>query len=271
MSVIIDFGEKGGIYSSLNVPISEISSVVTGAFLLIIGGKMVIASADSFSVGNFMAFLFAFFSMLHPLKELTNAYANIRKANVSLQRVVDILDTPNDIEECDNPVQPDGFSRNIEFKNVHFSYQPEQPVLTNIELTISKGEKIAFVGNSGSGKTTLVNLLNRMYDPTQGAIFLDGIPLPKIKLQSLRKLFGVVTQDSILFSASVRENIAYGSLQPVDDETIKNAARIAFADEFIEKCLIPMSNYLIPKLPTFPVDKDKGFALLELSLIILQY
>jgi subfamily B ATP-binding cassette protein MsbA len=241
------FWRRGNIYASLNVPISEISSVVTGAVLLIIGGKMIITGNDAFTVGNFMAFLFAFFSMLHPLKELTDSYANIKKANVSMDRVVEILDQPNDIIESKNAVAKKDFVHKISMQNLSFGFLPEQFVLKNITLEIHKGEKIAFVGNSGSGKTTLVNMLNRMYDPSNGTILIDAIPLTEMKLQDLRKLFGVVTQDSMLFSASVRDNIAYGSLQSVSDEDIKKAAKIAFADEFVERLPKQYNEILNPK------------------------
>lgn len=238
---------KGNLYAALNVPLSEISSVITGAILLIIGGKMVLNGQDGFTVGNFMTFLFAFFSLLHPLKELTNSYANIRKANVSLNRIAEVLDQQVEIFDKSTARDIIQFKHKISYKDVSFSFENDKFVLQNINLEIKKGEKIAFVGNSGSGKTTLVNLLIRMYDPTFGEILLDGIPLSEITLKTLRKLFGVVTQESILFNASVRDNIAYGSLEEVSDETVIKAAEIAFADEFIQRLPQKYDEVLNPK------------------------
>ena len=241
------FWRKTNIYSALNVPISEISSVLTGAILLIIGGKFVLADSSSFTVGNFMAFLFAFFSMLHPLKELTTAYANIRKANVSLGRVTEILNTENDIKTIKNPLSISKFKKEIKFINVEFSYEVGKQILRDINLTVKKGEKIALVGSSGSGKTTLVNLVNRMYDPASGSILIDDIPIDQLKLEDLRRLFGVVTQESILFSVSVQENIGYGSIDKISNSDIKKAANIAFADEFIEQLPNQYDTILEPK------------------------
>ncbi len=108
-------------------------------------------------------------------------------------------------------------------------------MLKNFNLTIPKGSKVAFVGSSGGGKTTIANLLNRLYDVSSGAIKIDGIDIRDIKLDNLRKFYGVVTQDSILFSKSIKENIAYGSQEEVSDEQIIKAAQIANADEFINE------------------------------------
>jgi ABC-type multidrug transport system fused ATPase/permease subunit len=117
---------------------------------------------------------------------------------------------------------------------VAFYYKPGKYVLQDFSLTIRKGQKIAFVGASGGGKTTVTNLINRMYDVKEGHILIDGIDIRKIKLDDLRSLFGVVTQDSVLFTKTVRDNIAYGSRKNVTDEEIQTAARIAHADEYIQ-------------------------------------
>ncbi len=109
-------------------------------------------------------------------------------------------------------------------------------VLKNISFDVTKGEQVAIIGGSGSGKTTLVNLLSRMYDKNSGEILIDEIPIENIKLKDLRRLFGTVTQESILFSDSISNNIRYGSLNDISDQEIIKAANIAYADEFIEKC-----------------------------------
>jgi len=227
------FWLKSKVYHLLTTPLSELNSVLIGCLVLVIGGKIVLAPESAFTFGSFMAFLFAIFSMLHPFKNLTKTYANFRKALISLERISEILDQDSEIEEDADARGKSNFDSQIELKNVSFSYDGNIEVLKDINLKINKGEKIALVGSSGSGKTTIANLLTRMYDATSGEINIDGIPVKKIKIKDLRLLFGTVTQDSILFSDTIVNNIAYGSLNKCERETIINSARIANAEEFI--------------------------------------
>ncbi len=229
------FWRRSSLYESFSIPIAELSSGVIGATILIIGGRQVIAHPEVFSFGDFMAFLFAMFSILHPLKEISKAYANIKKAMVSLERVYGILNRDSDIKESLNPVHKTDFSQSIKCKNLSFSYKLGEPVLKNINLTIHKGETVALVGSSGSGKTTFINLISRMYDIDSGDIFIDDTPAKDIYLNDLRGMFGTVTQDSILFSDTVEANIAYGSHRPMTLTQVQKACQIAYADEFIKK------------------------------------
>lgn len=224
---------KSEIYLGMNVPISEMNGVLTGIIVLLIGGTEVLSGTGDFTLGDFSAFLFAMFSILHPLKTITKAYADIKKAMVSLDRISEVVNEKNDIIECQNPIPKSGFNSDIKLKNVSFEYLPEMKVLKNISLKISKGEQVALVGRSGSGKTTLINLLMRMYDVSQGEILIDDIPITKLKIADLRKLFGMVTQESILFTETVANNIAYGFKEAHHHEKIRKAAQIAYADEFI--------------------------------------
>ena len=225
--------KKAQRYSALNVPLSEMTTLFTGVIVIVIGGRMILAPGSTFSLGDFTAFLFAMFSMLHPLNSLTQIYTDVKKALVSLGRISTVLNTESSVVEAEDAVEKKDFNREIVFDNVSFSYKGSKPVLHNVSLIIHKGEKIAFVGASGGGKTTLANLFNRMYDVEEGAILIDGIDIRKIKISDLRRLFGVVTQESVLFTRSVKENIAYGSLEEVSDEQIRKAAQIAHAEEFI--------------------------------------
>ena len=229
------FWLKSKSYQLLTTPLSEVNSVLIGCIVLVVGGKLVLTPGSSITFGSFMAFLFAIFSMLHPFKNLTKTYANIRKALISLDRISEILDQDSEIEEDAEPLEKSSFDSKIELHDVSFSYDRKTDVLHNIDLTINKGERIALVGSSGSGKTTITNLLTRMYDTTAGEISIDGIPVKKIKIKDLRLLFGTVTQDSILFSDTVINNISYGSLNKVDRERIISSAEIANADEFIRE------------------------------------
>ncbi|MBW6514754.1 MAG: ABC transporter ATP-binding protein/permease [Candidatus Syntrophosphaera sp.] len=225
--------KKAQTYSAMNLPISEINTTLTGVVVIVIGGRMILQPGSTFSLGDFTAFLFALFSMLHPLKTLTQIYTEIKKAMVSLGRISLVMNQQSTIQDAPDAIDKPDFIRDIVFERVGFHYEASKPVLQDVSLTIRKGEKIAFVGASGGGKTTLANLFNRMYDVKEGKIKMDGIDIRQIKLAHLRRLFGVVTQDSVLFTKSIRENIAYGTLEEVSDDQVRKAARIAHAEEFI--------------------------------------
>ncbi len=220
-------------YRDLNTPISELNTAVTGILVIIMGGNMILSPGSGFSLGDFTAFLFALFSMLHPLKVITQVYTEIKKAIVSLDRIALVLNQESTIKDKPDARPKPSLDSEIRFEQVNFAYNPQKPVLKDFNLTIPKGTKVAIVGPSGGGKTTIANLLNRLYEVQGGSIKIDGIDVRDIKLDDLRSLFGVVTQDSILFTKSIRENIAYGSLKGCSHEQIEQAARIANAHEFI--------------------------------------
>ncbi|UCE05406.1 MAG: ABC transporter ATP-binding protein [bacterium] len=228
------FWRKSVIYAGINVPLSELSGALLGVIIIILGGSLILSPNSNFKLGEFTAFLLAIFSMQHPIKELTKAYADIKKAQVSLERIFAVLNRRSEIKNSENPIPKKTFDKNIVLNNVSFSYNNYAEVIKNISLEIKKGEKVALVGSSGSGKTTLVNLLPRMYDVTSGEILFDDINIKEIELKDLRMLFGTVTQDSILFSDTVANNIRYGSLQEISTELIREVARISYADEYIE-------------------------------------
>lgn len=228
------FWRRSVIYAGINVPLSELTGTLIGVVIILLGGSLMLSPDSTFKLGSFTAFLLAIFSMQHPVKELTQAYANIKKAQVSLDRIFYVLMQKSEIKNSDHPIPKKSFDKNIVFNNVSFAYDNETEVLKNISFEINKGEKVAFVGSSGSGKTTLVNLLPRMYDITQGEILIDDINIKEIELKDLRMLFGTVTQDSILFSDTIANNIRYGSLQDIAEELVWEAARISYADEFID-------------------------------------
>ena len=229
------FWRKSQLYSAINMPFSESITILVGAFIMLIGGKAVLSNQDSFTFGSFMAFLLTTFSMLSPFKQITKAYTNIKKALVSLDRIYDILERKNEVIEDKNPIIKNSFDERIEIKDLAFSYNNKDFVLKDINLKINKGEKVAFVGSSGSGKTTFINILLRMFDSDKGEILIDSIPIKKMEIKSLRRLFGVVTQESILFSDTIKNNIQYGSDYDVPLEKIIEAAKIANAHEFISE------------------------------------
>ncbi len=232
-SAYVKFWKKAQYYTSLSVPLSELNTVFTGVIVIILGGRMILAPGSGFSLGDFTAFLFAIFSLLHPMKNLTQIYADIKKALVSLSRVFFVLNREVTIKDAPDAIGKDDFSSEIEFDRVSFAYKEDRPVLKDLSLKVRKGEKLAIVGASGGGKTTLANLFNRMYDVSSGAIRIDGQDIRRMKLSDLRRLFGVVTQDSVLFTRSIRDNIAYGALEEPSEEQVRQAARIAHAEGFI--------------------------------------
>lgn len=232
-SAYVRFWKRAQYYSSLSVPLSELNTVFTAVIVIILGGKMILAPGSGFSLGDFTAFLFAIFSLLHPMKNLTQIYSDVKKALVSLNRVFFVLNREVAVRDAPDALAKDTFDSEIVFDRVSFHYQENRPVLRDLSLTVRKGEKIAIVGASGGGKTTLANLFNRMYDVSSGAIRVDGTDIRQLRLDDLRRLFGVVTQDSVLFTRSVRANIAYGALEELSDEQVRAAARIAHAEDFI--------------------------------------
>jgi subfamily B ATP-binding cassette protein MsbA len=225
---------RGEIYNSFNVPIGEMTGVIIGIVVFLLGGRMVL-EGNGFTFGTFSAFLITVFSMLKPFKDIAKCYMDVKRAYVSLERISVILDLEPEIQEPTHPVDKKTFESSVELRNVSFNYDKETQVLDNVSLSIHKGERIALVGSSGSGKTTLVNLLPRLYDASSGDVLLDGVPIRTMRIADLRSLFGIVTQEPILFNETVRFNVAYGTLKPVTDADIQDACRIAYADEFIAK------------------------------------
>ncbi len=226
---------KSQIYAALNVPLAEMTSMATGIIVILLGARMIVNDQSDFSLGSFTAFLAAVFSMLHPLKVLTKAYTDFKKANVSLDRVAEVIHLEQEIKEDPNPVDKKEFTDSIALKNVVFGYQKNSPVINGVSFEIKRGESVGIVGSSGSGKSTIINLINRLYDYNSGLITMDGIPISKIKTADLRALFGLVTQDSILFSDTIANNISYGAREEISRDDIIASAEIAYAREFIEK------------------------------------
>jgi subfamily B ATP-binding cassette protein MsbA len=213
--------------------VTEYLGVIVGVLVLYVGGREVLGNSTSLSPGGFVLFLGALFSMMQPLKLLGQVHNSLKEGMVAAQRVFSILDTPIQVADHPQAVEVRDLQRSIRFVDVSFCYEPGIPVLQEINLEVRKGERLAIVGPSGGGKSTLVDLLIRFYDPTSGHIEIDGIDLRRIRLDSLRRLMGVVTQETILFNDTVRNNIAYGLDGSVSDEEVIEAAKAANAHDFI--------------------------------------
>lgn len=215
-------------------PITEFLSVAVGTGIIYYGGNLVL-SGQGLKASEFLGFLFAIFQLMTPIKELSGLNNRIQESSAAGDRVFEIIDTEPSIKDTADAKDLAGFNDKIVFENVSFHYQDsEELVLDKINFEIKKGSVVALVGPSGSGKSTLVDLVPRFYDPTDGIITLDGSNLSQIKIADLRKLMGIVTQETILFNESIRNNIAYG-LEDYPFEKIVEAAKTANAHTFIEE------------------------------------
>lgn len=217
---------------NVSSPLTEFLSVVIGVFIIYYGGILVLQQ-NTLKASEFLGFLFAIFQLMPPIKELSSVNNRIQESSAAGDRVFEILDTKPQITDSKDSIIADKFEKCIEFKNVNFKYEDsEENVLSDINLKVEKGEILALVGPSGGGKSTFVDLLPRFYDPTSGEILIDGINIKNIKLLSLRKLMGIVTQETFLFNESIKNNIAYG-LENYPLEKIIEAAKTANAHNFI--------------------------------------
>jgi ATP-binding cassette, subfamily B, bacterial MsbA len=217
--------------NELASPLSEFLGVIVVAGILFYGGQSVMSPDSELTPSAFISFLTFFASMIQPAKNFSNGITSLQKGVVSAERIFTIIDTKSAIQNKPNAIPLNEFKSEIEFRNVSFAYDREH-VLKNINLKIEKGRTIALVGPSGGGKSTLADLIPRFYDPADGEVLLDGIALPDIEIESLRKQMGVVTQESILFNDTILNNIAFG-MEQVKEEDVIQAAKVANAHEFI--------------------------------------
>ncbi|GFD75109.1 ABC transporter ATP-binding protein [Tenacibaculum sp. SSH1-16] len=213
-------------------PLSEFLGTVTIVAILWFGGKLVLANNSTLQPQEFFGYIGLFYLILNPAKAISTAMYGIQQGSASADRIFEILETKNPIEDTVNAIDKTSFDTEIEFKNISFKYQDDY-VLQNFSLKIPKGKTVALVGQSGSGKSTLANLITRFYDVDSGEILIDGINIKNIKKESLRDLMGMVTQDSILFNDSVKNNILLGKENTTEEEVIK-ASNVANAHEFIK-------------------------------------
>jgi subfamily B ATP-binding cassette protein MsbA len=216
---------------ALNSPLMEILAGVGLSIIFVYAAGRI--RAGEMTVGGLISFLAAILMMYKPLKDVTRTNIVLQMALASAQRIFEVVDAENEIVERPGARELPRFSDRIAYEGVSFAYNRE-PVLSGVDLTIRRGETVALVGPSGAGKTTLVSLLARLYDATAGRITLDGVDLRDATLSSLRRQIGLVTQETILFDTTVRENIAYGETSP-PEERVRRAAGAACADEFIER------------------------------------
>ncbi|WP_156308475.1 ABC transporter ATP-binding protein [Sphingobacterium endophyticum] len=212
-------------------PVSELLGVGMVAVILLYGGHLVLSGQGDLEASEFIAYIAIFSQVMRPAKALTDAFSNIHNGIAAGERVLQLIDEKNQVADKPNAIEINKFESKIEFKNVYFAYE-ENEVLHNVNLTIHKGETVALVGPSGGGKSTLVDLIPRFMDCTAGTVSVDGMDVKDLQQESLRRIIGVVNQESILFNDSIFNNIAFANAEATEEQVIQ-AAKIANAHEFI--------------------------------------
>jgi len=213
-------------------PLSEFLGAVVISIVLWFGGQLVFTPGNLLDAAAFLTYMVIFSQIINPAKTITQAYYNLLKGAASLDRIRQVLDEPEVIEQIPDAISKKTFEKEIEFRDVSFAYVKDE-VLKNIRLVVPKGRTIALVGPSGGGKSTMVDLLPRFYDVPKGEILIDGIPIQNMVINDLRGLMGIVSQETILFNDTVFNNIAFG-MENASEESVIAAAKVANAHEFIE-------------------------------------
>ncbi len=214
------------------VPLISWVPLVAQAAVLLVGARMV--TSGELSVGGFVAFNLYLGLLVVPLRSLGMWIGQAQRATASGERIFQVIDEPEEVTDRPGAGELPAGGGHIRFEGVGFEYMPGRPVLEGIDLDVPPGQTIALIGHTGSGKTTLTSLVPRFYDVTAGRVTIDGADVRDVKLGSLRSEIGAISQDTFLFSASVRENITFGAPGLSDDE-IEHVARLAQAHEFIER------------------------------------
>jgi ABC-type multidrug transport system fused ATPase/permease subunit len=214
-------------------PVSETLGIVAVCCVLYYGGSLVLNKSFTLNGPDFLTFIAIFTQIINPLKAFSTASYNIQKGAASIERIQKLIKEEQSVKEDSNPVSIASFNDCIELRNVGFAYH-DKTILQNINLKIKKGQTIALVGSSGAGKSTLADLIPRFHDATSGEVLIDGTNICRYKMDDLRNLMGIVTQEPILFNDTVKANIALGNLSAKEDNIVQ-AAKIANAHDFIER------------------------------------
>ncbi|WP_091728044.1 ABC transporter ATP-binding protein [Proteiniborus ethanoligenes] len=230
--ILREVGVRAQIWSGFIMPLMNVINNFGFGIIAIFGGSLALRGV--ISVGVIASFISYSKQFTRPLNELANTFNTLQSGIAGAERVFEILDQSEERKDSDNAIIIKDIKGKVEFENVSFEYKKDEPVLKNISFKVNPGTNIALVGPTGAGKTTIVNLLTGFYEIDKGDIKIDGINIKDYEKNSLRKIFGMVLQDTYLFSGTIRENIKYGNLG-ASDEDIKNAAALARAEDFINK------------------------------------
>lgn len=223
---------RAGFLSAIYLPTIQTISAISLILVLWSGGTMV--GNSMITVGTLQAFISYIMSILWPIQDLARVYADMQNAVASSERVFSLLDTKPAIYDRENLVPVKTLVGDVDFEDVSFHYEDDEPVIQNLSFHILQGQRVALVGTTGGGKTTIVNLLCRFYEPTAGTIHIAGHNYLDYSLEDIQSRIGVVLQIPHLFSGSIRENLRYGRLEATDEE-IEQAAKLAGAHDFIVK------------------------------------
>ncbi|GAC1491824.1 MAG: ABC transporter ATP-binding protein [Gemmatimonadaceae bacterium] len=219
-------------YQAAVAPLVDVFAAAGLAIVMWFGATRVLAG--QLTTGDVVVF-FAYVTNLYaPIKALSRLWYSLNRATIGVERIGEVMELAYDVTDHPNATAVRGLSGQIEFRNVSFAYEPSREVLSRIRLTVAPGERLAIVGATGAGKSTLASLIPRLYDPTCGAVLMDGHDLRKFTVQSLRDQVSMVLQDALLFSGTIRDNIAFGKPEATMEE-VSAAARTANADEFIDR------------------------------------
>ncbi|MEH1920279.1 ABC transporter ATP-binding protein [Nostoc sp.] len=217
---------------AIQIPIIGFLEALSALSLLIVGAWQI--SQGNLTVANFFSYLAAAALLIDPIGHTTNNYNEFKQGEASVDRVFELMAIQPTVIEKTNAIALPPVKGKVEYRHISFAYKPGEPVLKDISLLVSPGEAIALVGASGAGKTTFVNLLPRFYDPEVGQIFIDDVDIRDVKLHSLRRQIGIVPQETIMFSGTIAQNIAFGQ-DIFDIKAVKEAAKIANAHQFISQ------------------------------------
>ena len=228
--MLYDAAWKSQFLSGLMMPIMNFIGNLGYVAVAILGGYL--AVTGKITVGDIQAFIQYVRSFTQPITQLANISNILQQTAAAAERVFEFLDEAEETPEAENPVQLEEVQGHVEFKDVHFGYNPEKIVINDFSAEAEPGHKIAIVGPTGAGKTTMVKLLMRFYDVNEGAIFVDGHDIREFTRRDLRKMFGMVLQDTWLYNGSIMENIRYGRPGATDEEVIA-AAKAAHVDHFV--------------------------------------
>ena len=234
---LLNLSNSIGRKNNLASPMSEFMGIVVIAILLYYGGNMVLVEKlpngkPLLDGAKFLAYMGLAYNILTPAKAISKASYSVKSGMAAAQRVFEVLEVENKITDKENAIVKTSFDTAVEIKNINFKYE-EENVLKNFKISVPKGKTVALVGQSGSGKSTIANLLTRFYDVQEGSIAVDGIDIKDMSMNSLRGLIGLVTQDSILFNDTIKNNILIGKPNATDEELV-NALKIANAFEFVK-------------------------------------
>ncbi len=216
----------------LATPINDMMATSAGIFILWYAGSRILSEQSTLQAEDFILFIFSMFSLIKPVKSLSNIHIKVQEGMAAAGRIFEVLDTPPRVTEPSQPQKMNDFQEKVKFDDIVFAYDTGERVIDHISFEVKKGEIMALVGPSGAGKSTLFDLLPRFYDPQEGRIEIDGIDIKKVASRDLRSLMGIVTQETYLFNDTVRHNVAYG-MNDMPDEELIAATRMANAHDFI--------------------------------------